>query len=107
MKKKRFSHYYILIVFTVFLLSFEQPLICNGETSNEWGKKDIYLTFDDAPGDKVTEQILDVLKDNNIKATFFVVGNRIMDREKILMRISNEGHSIGLHSYSHKVSKIY
>lgn len=71
------------------------------------GRKDIYLTFDDAPGDKVTEEVLDILKSNKVKATFFVVGNRITGREKTLVRMKEEGHGIGLHSYTHKLKKIY
>lgn len=71
------------------------------------GKKVVYLTFDDAPGDKVTDEILDVLKENNIKATFFIVGNRIKGREEILKRICSEGHGMGLHTYTHNMRRIY
>ena len=69
--------------------------------------KELYLTFDDAPGDKVTAEILDILKNNQVKGTFFIVGNRIDGREAIVKRIYNEGHGIGLHSYSHKMKYIY
>jgi len=72
-----------------------------------WGDKEVYLTFDDAPGDKVTEEILKVLKSNGIKGTFFIVGSRIKGREKILKQINKEGHSMGLHSYTHKFKSIY
>ncbi|MDP4088025.1 MAG: polysaccharide deacetylase family protein [Bacillota bacterium] len=67
----------------------------------------VYLTFDDGPIPIITEQILDVLKEYNIKATFFVVGKQIPGRERILKRIYKEGHSIGLHTYSHKYTKQY
>lgn len=70
-------------------------------------KKSIYLTFDDGPSNKVTNNILDVLKEKNVKATFFVVGYKIEHRDDILKRIYNEGHSIGLHTYSHDYKKIY
>lgn len=66
------------------------------------GPKTCYLTFDDGPSDN-TSKILDILKENNIKATFFVVHNN----PELLKRIHNEGHTIGLHSASHKYSKIY
>lgn len=66
-----------------------------------------YLTFDDGPTDIVTDAILDVLKKENIKATFFVVGKEIEGREIILKRIYTQGHSIGLHTYSHNFNKIY
>ena len=68
--------------------------------------KVVYLTFDDGPT-KITADILDVLKQNNVKATFFIVGKEITGREAILKRIVNEGHSIGLHTYSHNFKVIY
>ncbi|WP_242946795.1 polysaccharide deacetylase family protein [Clostridium haemolyticum] len=70
-------------------------------------KKKVYLTFDDGPTSKVTLDILDVLKEHNVKATFFVVGKEIQNRETVLKKIYNEGHSIGLHTYSHSFKKIY
>lgn len=66
-----------------------------------------YLTFDDGPTHVVTPTILDILKKENVKATFFVVGKEIEGREVILKRIYTEGHSIGLHTYSHNFKKIY
>lgn len=70
-------------------------------------EKKIYLTFDDGPIPRVTERILDVLKEQNVKATFFVVGKEIPEREDIIKRIYNEGHTIGLHTYNHKFRKVY
>ncbi|MEF9958610.1 MAG: polysaccharide deacetylase family protein [Niameybacter sp.] len=70
-------------------------------------EKVVYLTFDDGPTGKVTEKILDVLKAHDIKATFFVVGKEIIQRESVLKRIYEEGHSIGLHTYSHNLKSIY
>lgn len=66
----------------------------------------IYLTFDDGPSEKITPKILDLLKENDIKATFFVIG---FDREKdgLITRIHDEGHTIGIHGLSHDYSKIY
>ena len=69
--------------------------------------KFVYLTFDDGPTYVVTAKLLDVLKKQNVKATFFVVGKEIEGKETILKRIYNEGHSIGLHTYSHNFKKIY
>ena len=87
---------------------FEEKAMDNHyEISKENEKKVIYLTFDDGPSYLVTERILDILKENGVKATFFVVGSQIKDREKTLRRIFDEGHSIGLHTYSHKYNKIY
>ena len=64
-------------------------------------EKVVYLTFDDGPDAEQTPQVLDVLKRNNAKATFFCIGNRIAGNEQILKRIIDEGHTIGNHSFSH------
>ncbi|MGN0642750.1 MAG: polysaccharide deacetylase family protein [Huintestinicola sp.] len=65
-----------------------------------------YLTFDDGPS-KYTEQILDILDDNDIKATFFITGWCIDGKEDILADIAARGHTIGVHSYSHDYDEIY
>ena len=64
-------------------------------------EKVVYLTFDDGPNAEQTPQVLDVLKRNNAKATFFCIGSRIAGNEHILKRIIDEGHTIGNHSFSH------
>ncbi len=66
----------------------------------------IYLTFDDGPSTTITPRILDILKKNNIKATFFIV-NYSDNKKPIIKRIIDEGHTIGIHGYSHEFSKIY
>lgn len=63
--------------------------------------KVIYLTFDDGPHPEYTVQILDILKRYNVTATFFVVGQQVKNYPEILKRISSEGHSIGVHGYTH------
>ena len=67
-----------------------------------------YLTFDDGPS-PYTEEILDILSENDIKATFFVTGISLdhEGREEILKREVQEGHVIGLHSYTHEYDEIY
>lgn len=77
------------------------------EVTTRHKKKIIYLTFDDGPSYKVTNNVLDILKENKVKATFFLIGNQIGGREEIVQRIYNEGNKIGLHSYTHKYKKIY
>lgn len=69
-------------------------------------KKVAYLTFDDGPSNN-THQILDILKQNNIKATFFVLGSQVEVFPETTNRIYNEGHYIANHGYSHKYSSIY
>ncbi|WP_240764815.1 polysaccharide deacetylase family protein [Paenibacillus dendritiformis] len=64
-------------------------------------KREIALSFDDAPDDNFTPKVLDVLKSEGVKATFFVVGNRIEKHPDIMKRIVEEGHILGNHSYNH------
>lgn len=66
----------------------------------------VYLTFDDGPSDN-TDEILDILKEYDVKATFFVVGKTDEHSRQMYRRIVEEGHTIALHSYSHKYSEIY
>jgi len=62
----------------------------------------VYLTFDDAPDAVQTPKVLDVLKQNNIKATFFCIGSKIVGNEQIIKQIIVDGHQIGNHSFRHK-----
>ena len=68
--------------------------------------KKVYLTFDDGPSVN-TNEILDIMAEYNVKATFFVVGDNSEFAKKLYKRIVDEGHAIGLHSYSHDYRKIY
>ena len=76
--------------------------IYNGEE----GKR-VFLTFDDGPTNEVTPHILDILKEYNIKATFFVLGTYAKKNPDIIKRAYDEGHYIANHGYSHKYSTIY
>ena len=71
--------------------------ICSGSRD----KKEVALTFDDGPDAQVTPMILDVLKEHNLKATFFIIGNKAEMNPELLKRIDKEGHNIGGHTYSH------
>lgn len=64
-------------------------------------EKIIYLTFDDGPIPEVTPLILEILKEHNAKATFFMVGENVEKYGYLLDRIIKEGHSVGNHSYNH------
>jgi len=70
-------------------------------------KKIAYLTFDDGPSDN-TYRVLDILQEYDATATFFLIGSEI-DRkhEGCLIRMANEGHTIGIHTYSHVCNEIY
>ena len=72
--------------------------------SNE---KVVYLTFDDGPSKSVTPLILDLLKQENVKATFFVLGSRVEKNPSLVLRAYNEGHYIANHGYSHVYKDIY
>ncbi len=68
----------------------------------------IYLTFDDGPSLSITPQILDILKSNNILATFFIVDYEYgSEKEELVKRAFEEGHTIALHGTSHQYSEIY
>ncbi|MEY8515472.1 polysaccharide deacetylase family protein [Lachnospiraceae bacterium 29-84] len=66
----------------------------------------VYLTFDDGPSEN-TAKILDILKEKNIKGTFFVIGKEDEASKALYQRIVEEGHTLGMHSFSHKYSVIY
>lgn len=67
------------------------------------GDKVIYLTFDDGPS-VYTKELLNILKEYNVKATFFVTGN---GNREYIKKAYNEGHSIGIHTYSHVYKNVY
>lgn len=69
--------------------------------------KRVFLTFDDGPSKTVTPEILRILDDYNVKATFFVLGSRVELYPEIVKEEYEKGHYIGNHGYSHKYSYIY
>lgn len=75
------------------------------ETEKPAGRK-VYLTFDDGPS-RYTEEILDILDQYEVKATFFVVGKESDWAREALQEIVDRGHTLGMHSYSHKYAEIY
>lgn len=77
------------------------------DQEEETEQKTAYLTFDDGPSE-LTEQYLDILKRYDAKATFFLIGEQIKgDLTKVVRREINEGHEIGVHTYTHDSSQIY
>lgn len=77
--------------------NFFIKIICSANTD----QKEIAISFDDGPASNYTTEILQLLKQDNIKATFFCIGNRIAGNENIVKKIKDDGHIIGNHSYSH------
>jgi peptidoglycan/xylan/chitin deacetylase (PgdA/CDA1 family) len=77
--------------------NFFIKIVCKTTTD----KKEIAISFDDGPAENHTKEILAILNVENIKATFFCIGNRIAGNEVILKQVQADGHIIGNHSYSH------
>ena len=91
-----------------------QEEVTSGEVSEHTPESDpgqemihkVYLTFDDGPS-IYTDEILDILDRYHVKATFFVVGKDGSEAEAALQRIVEDGHTLGMHSYSHKYKELY
>ena len=75
-----------------------QTISAANEDDTISNEKVIYLTFDDGPSDRVTPKILDVLKDEGVKATFFIIGKNAETRKYLIRREIEEGHSVAVHS---------
>jgi len=80
-----------------FIQALFPSLVWRKETKN----KEIWLTFDDGPDPEITPWILSVLKEEEIKATFFLIGQQIEEFPELVGAIINDGHLIANHSYSH------
>ena len=83
---------------TPFFLPYFYPSLLWRMPANE---KNLYLTFDDGPHPVATPFILDTLHAFNAKATFFCLGKNVVSFPGIFKRITDEGHSIGNHTYNH------
>lgn len=64
-------------------------------------KRTVYLTFDDGPIPEVTPWVLELLRKENLKATFFCVGENVVKYPEVYQQILNDGHSVGNHTYNH------
>jgi peptidoglycan-N-acetylglucosamine deacetylase len=105
--KKRAKLAAIFIFIFLIVVSYITASNAAEPVSNGEEEKIIYLTFDDGPSYVITNRILDILMEKEIKATFFVVGSKIEGREDILKRINKDGHTLGLHTYSHIYKEVY
>lgn len=97
----RFNCIFLALIFflsnTVYSSSKQEPP-CRRHVNDQMK---IALTFDDGPDKNYTDEILDILSEFGIKATFFVIGKNCEENPDVLRRIANEGHEIGNHTYSH------
>ena len=93
---------------TIKNVKINKPIkvVAQGTSENSIGQstagKPIALTFDDGPWPNTTGQVLDFLKKNNVKATFFVVGRQVQRYPQLTKRIVAEGHAIANHTWSHQ-----
>ncbi|MET3617668.1 peptidoglycan/xylan/chitin deacetylase (PgdA/CDA1 family) [Peptoniphilus olsenii] len=90
--------------------AYDAGEICNyiEKDSNDLNKKIVFLTFDDGPNLQITPQILETLKKENARATFFLVGKSITEKHAPVMReIITNGNSIATHSFTHNYSLLY
>lgn len=105
MLKKVFA--FIVVVLTVFAISFqysrkwENSFFVEPLSRLNTQEKIIALTFDDGPSRERTVPLLELLKKYNVKATFFMVGEKIKEHPEIAKQVYEEGHTIGNHSYDH------
>lgn len=95
-------------LYTVTGVDESQRIGINGGNQTEEAAdiRRVYLTFDDGPSGN-TNRILDILAEYDVKATFFVVGKEEEEYQALYNRIVEEGHTLAMHSYSHKYNEIY
>ena len=109
---------FILLVFYIFFSIFKtsNTISDTQNSSNNLYKKLIelysnekiaFLTFDDGPNVSVTPKVLDILKEENVKASFFVIGKCVDANPEITKRAYDEGHYIANHGYSHNNNLLY
>ncbi|MBO5478900.1 MAG: polysaccharide deacetylase family protein [Clostridia bacterium] len=90
----------------VVVYSKEKQKTVQAQNGTNGTKGVIYLTFDDGPTTSITPKILNILKEKNVKATFFIL-NYDSNEEKLVKREIEEGHTVAIHGYSHDYKKIY
>jgi peptidoglycan/xylan/chitin deacetylase (PgdA/CDA1 family) len=96
----------ILVIFFFVFLYVGVPLIYGRYARSMLKRKvvksnAVVLTFDDGPGNRLTPAILNILAENDVKATFFLLGRNIVGREAIVRQIAEQGHEICSHGYDH------
>lgn len=102
----------IIVVALIFLVhsiipTYYNKLLNKDVLKNMTRENEIALTFDDGPDKRYTEKLLDVLKENDIKAMFFVVAKNAEKEPEIIKRMLRENHIVGLHSLEHKNAWLY
>jgi peptidoglycan/xylan/chitin deacetylase (PgdA/CDA1 family) len=75
---------------------------CEALEQGNPGRREIALTIDDGPHDPIARQLLDILRAEDVRATFFVVGKRVREHPGVVARMVNEGHEVGSHTATHR-----
>lgn len=95
----------IVLSITVFMVwasaSIRSGVYVQAFCREKTDRKVVYLTFDDGPHPPETERVLDVLRERGARATFFLIGSKVSGNEAVLRRMLEDGHALGLHTYSH------
>lgn len=95
----------IVLSITVFMVwasaSIRSGVYVRAFCREKTDRKVVYLTFDDGPHSPETERVLDVLRERGARATFFLIGSKVSGNKAVLRRMLEEGHALGLHTYSH------
>lgn len=89
------------VAFLLYMVGMKSGKVKAVVAGNIQDSKKIAITFDDGPHPYYTEQLLDGLKERGVKATFFVVGKSVEENPELIIRMNEEGHLIGNHTYSH------
>lgn len=104
-KKLNFTLTFLIFIFTTNMLTYASEITLENNLENI--QKSIYLTFDDGLSNHVTGEVVDILNAENVKGTFFLIGETLKTNPNTLKKIVDSDHSIGLHTYSHERNKIY
>ena len=101
-RQNRILKMFVFFMLFIAIISLTSKDIIEGEVN----EKVAYITFDDGPS-KYTSKILDILDENNVKGTFFMLNdNMIVFKDKVA-RMEKEGHGIGFHGVSHELKELY
>ena len=92
-----------LIAFLFVCGTIDEETETKTKSVSVYDEKTVAVTFDDGPGAESTMMLLDGLKERNVRAAFFLVGENIKGHEDIVKRMHDEGHIIGNHTYTHVI----
>ncbi|MGA2775699.1 MAG: polysaccharide deacetylase family protein [Candidatus Omnitrophota bacterium] len=99
----------LVLAMAAFCVFFDEAVIVRKDTFYRARIQDkvVALTFDDGPSEEWTPKILDVLNKYGVKATFFMIGEHVLQYPEIAKRVAKEGHEIGNHTFDHHVLVYY